>query len=86
MRKNIDFSLNVAICDDLPVICKELERLVDMAFSSMNFTYSYLSFSSGNSLLHHLKQKVHSFQIYLLDIEMDGIDGLETAEKIREQD
>ena len=76
----------MGIGDDQSIGGDELEQLVDEAFEGGSYAYSYQSFSSGNALLQHLEHDPGSFQIYLLDIEMEGLNGLETAQQIRRQD
>ncbi|MGC6768217.1 LytR/AlgR family response regulator transcription factor [Enterococcus sp. LJL128] len=79
-------SLHIAICDDQHIICEALAHLVDIAFLGTDYEYSYHSFLSGEHLLAHLNSGNHAFQVYLLDIEMEGIDGMKTAEQIRKKD
>lgn len=78
--------MNIAICDDNIYDSSHLESLVDMAFYGNTRDYDCEVFSTGDSLLEYLNKNPLAFQIYLLDIEMDGKDGVQTAREIRAQD
>lgn len=78
--------MNVAICDDDMQAAILMEMLVDEAFGHDSNTYNCKVFLSGDDLMQYLDQHLPEFQIYLLDIEMAGIDGLQIASRIREKD
>lgn len=78
--------MNIAICDDDPVMAGQIEKLVDQVFHGDTRSYSAEVFFSGDELLDFLVQQPGFFQMYLLDIEMEGTDGLETAGQIRAAD
>ena len=68
--------LSVAICDDERIITEEIYRKL----INLRSDYSVDLYDSGQSLLN--SQKV--YDLILLDIEMPGIDGMKTAEQLRE--
>lgn len=74
--------MNVAICDD----DINVANLIDDILSNM-FVMEFSSdvFLSGGDLLRCLQSGSH-YNIYLLDIEMPGQNGIEIASVIREQD
>lgn len=76
--------MRIAICDD----CKESLALLEEVVEKINVRDAEIDcFYSGDSLLNYLmKNKDFYYQIYLLDIEMPGINGLDAAKKIREID
>lgn len=78
--------MNIAICDDNVYAVSRLEELVENVFQSYLGSYSCEIFDSGNALLSYLEANPRHFQLYLLDIEMPGIDGLATAQRIRAED
>lgn len=72
----------IGVCDDEVIIRKDLIRLCEV-FKQTNLSdIEIVCFSSGEEVL-KCKQPI---DILLLDIQMTGMDGLQTAEKIREND
>lgn len=78
--------MNIAICDDDRLMSGQIENLVNQVFHGETSKFNTEVFFSGDSLLSFLTQSPNYFQMYLLDIEMAGTDGLATAAKIREAD
>lgn len=73
--------MNIAIVDDERVFLKELHDKIDTLGMS---DYRVYEFESGESFLSKFEKG--KFDIIILDVEMPCINGLETAEKIRESD
>ncbi len=73
--------MNIAIVDDERIFLKELHNKIDSLGMS---DYKVYEFESGESFLSIFEKG--KFDIIILDVEMPGINGLETAEKIRESD
>ncbi|MDD3174192.1 MAG: LytTR family DNA-binding domain-containing protein [Herbinix sp.] len=72
----------VGICDDEEIIRNELIRLCEKYKASNMSDLDIKCFSSGEELI-ACKQPI---DILFLDIQMKGLNGLKTAEKIREND
>lgn len=70
--------ITIAICDDEKIIAEQIKRLASV-FSRKNMETSILCFSCGEELLRYDK----SIDILFLDIQMEGMDGMETARKLR---
>lgn len=72
----------VGICDDESIIRNELLQLCEKFKSSTLTDLNIVTYSSGDELI----ACKHPLDILFLDIQMKGINGLKTAEKIRESD
>ncbi len=73
--------IRIAICDDENYMSAQIRTLVSAFFRRKNTEISIRQFSCGEELLQYDKQ----IDILFLDIQMKGIDGMETARKLRGQ-
>lgn len=71
--------MNIAICDDESRIREGIKSILEKAFPET----SIRDFPSGQKLLEEVGEN-YLPDIVLLDIAMDGMDGMETARKLRE--
>lgn len=69
--------LNIAICDDEITIREQIKNLIE----KQELNYTLKIFSSGQELIEAKLQ----FDIIFLDIQMEGINGIEAARKLRER-
>ena len=74
--------LKIAICDDEEKERKKIESILNNFALKYDVDIKIISYSSGNNLLSDKKE----FDLIFLDVEMDDINGIETAEKIRATD
>ena len=75
--------LKIAVCDDNRT---DMERL-ESAFDTIRMPgVSYEVYFSAAELLAYQKKHSESYNLYILDIEMPGISGLELAKAIRQTD
>lgn len=73
--------MNIAICDDEKVFLKQLHTKIN----SLKIHNCQISeFTSGQELLSNFVKGM--YEIVILDVEMPGLNGLETAERIRQTD
>lgn len=73
--------MNIAICDDEKVFLNELHRKInDMKLPDCNI----FEFSSGKELLKGFVKGM--YEVIILDVEMPELNGLQTAERIRQVD
>lgn len=77
--------MNIAICDDDITVLGLLEKIIDECFMGDGRLYQCDAYTSGDELLKYYEQQ-SNYQIFLLDIEMPGRNGLEVATRIREND
>lgn len=71
--------LRIAICDDEVKDIESIKELTINLLDSLQLTYEIETFSDGFLLL----DSIISFDIILLDIEMDSINGIEVARRLR---
>lgn len=71
--------INIAVCDDEKYMSEKLERMIKDFCSRKNIDISVFKYSSGEELLRSNQE----IDILFLDIGMQGIDGIETAKRLR---
>lgn len=72
--------LSLAICDDNELFLQELSNHIRTILIPLGHEYALSSFTSGVQLLNS-----GFFDIIFLDVRMEGIDGIETAQKLRDR-
>lgn len=77
--------MNIAICDDDIKMLGLLEQIVFECFNGDLQQFVCESFTSGEELISYIQKNI-GFQIYIMDIEMKEINGLQTAAQIRAVD
>lgn len=75
----------IAICDDSATDRQFVSDLIDKWAAKSGNTVQTRAFSSAESFLFHYSEE-SDFDILLLDIEMDGIDGVSLARDVRTAD
>lgn len=71
--------IKIAVVDDEINQIQKIEQIVSQFFKQKEIQISIDTFNNGESLL----KKDFSYDIIFLDIMMDGIDGIETAQRFR---
>lgn len=75
--------LKIGVCDDHPLYINQLSKIIKEISSSNNIDVDITSFESGESLVDFCSKHTNHFDILFLDILMNGINGITTAERIR---
>lgn len=78
-----DVILKIAICDDED---NSISILSDYINKIKNYNVNITEFKSGEDLLQEYEKSNEKYDIIFLDMEMEQMNGIETANKIREQD
>lgn len=73
--------LSIAVCDDEVIECCSMARKIKEILEEMKIPCMIRQFRSGGELL----QALESFDIIFLDIIMQGLDGMKTAQIFREK-
>ncbi len=83
IRKNRERKmLNIAVLDDEAAYIDRICRITETCMEWMGMEYKIHVYEKGRDVLDELKRGV-CFDIYLLDIQLPDVDGLETAKQIR---
>lgn len=75
--------LNIVICEDEIEQQEILKDYLEQILNEINIKYEILIFNSGEELFNNYSENI---DIFLLDIQMDGLNGMEVARKIRQID
>lgn len=70
----------IGICDDDPIFIKYIERLFSEAYQEIEF----LEYFSGEELIRDI-QKRTAYDLVIIDVQLPGMDGNETAKEFRKQ-
>ena len=74
----------IAICDDDKGELEYVERIIEKSFDRKNVQSAYKAYTSAKTLLEDNQQE--PFDLVFLDLDMPGINGMETAENIGMQE
>lgn len=73
----------IAICDDENILISDLKALLTRYAEETGREFCFFEFNDGLHLLNHYQP---DFDLIFMDIKMETMDGLETAEEIRRND
>ena len=73
--------LSIAVCDDEILVCSQIAKQIEAALKGLCMPCRICQFNSGRELLESSGQ----FDLVFLDIMMQELDGMKTAELFREK-
>ena len=76
--------IKICICDDDNEVINTIEQLIYNSNYKNQISTDY--YNSGERLLSCIKSRTLKYNIFLLDIELSGINGIELAREIRKKD
>ncbi len=82
-RKVSNIAYRIAICDDDESFVRLLTDQVSELVRERGVDFDIAAFPSGEALLNHINEKSAAFDLFLLDIYMMEINGMDTAKAIR---
>ena len=82
MPENLNLKLQIAVCDDEPMDRQQAEMLTTDIMTAEGLAYSLSGYESATALLTAI-QGGAQFHILLLDVMMEGLDGMELAAALR---
>lgn len=74
--------LKIAVCDDEQIFCNELKNIISTYMLEKQICYEIDLFRSGKDFVRHGAEMI-KYQIIFLDINMDDLNGIETAKALR---
>lgn len=74
--------LRIAICDDEQFYREKMRMLLERYFKKCGLPYEILTFTSGEDFLKQCENRV-KYDIVFMDISMEKLDGMQTAQQIR---
>lgn len=75
--------MHIAVCDDDQKDCKEIDSILKECCGEAGVLYDREIFEDSVELIDEVERGIY-YDIFLLDIEMPKINGLELAAKIRD--
>lgn len=75
--------MRIAVCDDEKLMLDKMKLCLEKYMQEKEFRADISYYESGEELLKNIYDKI---DIYILDVEMKELNGIETAKKIRELD
>lgn len=78
--------LQIGICDDMSDVRMKLRALLERLLEAQSVQCQIFEFSSGEGLLSWYAKHGGELDLVFLDIEMGGMNGMEAAKALREQD
>ena len=84
MQEIVRPQLHIAVCDDEASDCQQIAELVNQTLLEEGLSCRITSYESGTGLLSAI-QNGAQFQILLLDVMMDELDGMALAAALREK-
>ena len=75
--------IKIAICEDEKEQQDLLKTHINQIFKDLPIKYSLYTFNSGEELLKNYPKNI---DVFLIDIQLNEINGMDTARKIRETD
>lgn len=81
----LDNMIRIGICDDFREVLQVHKKMTARIMQRIGINAEIRCFLSGEELLCEIDQK-GSMDILLMDMEMQGMNGVETARKIRDRD
>lgn len=74
--------LRIAICDDEQFYREKIQMLLKRYFKTCSLPYEISTFVSGEDFLRQCENRV-TYDIVFMDISMEELDGMQTAQQIR---
>ena len=74
--------VSIAVLDDEAVYVDRVKKITEACMKQMNAQYGFRSYEKAQDILEDLKNGIY-YDLYLLDVQLADINGLEVARQIR---
>ena len=74
--------VNIAVLDDEAIYIDHIKEITDTCMQQMNLEYRIHVYDEGQDVLDDLENNIY-YDIYLLDVRLPDINGLEVAKMLR---
>ena len=78
--------INFIVCEDNKIILQKNVDIINKTMFKNNINYRVYQFTSDTDMLQELIKKDMGEKIYILDIELDNVSGIDIARDIRKND
>ena len=78
--------VNFIVCEDNKIILQKNVDIINKTMFNTNLDYRIYQFTSNTKDLQNIIKNNIDEKIYILDIELDNISGIDIARQIREKD
>ncbi len=75
--------IRIAICEDEEQVMDLLVQSLKMSFSAQGVTAHFERYAQGADLLEKIEEESGRYDVYFLDIEMPGMNGIELCRRAR---
>lgn len=76
--------LKICLCDDDLQMLGKFTNKNEKWLNMNEYMFQIQTFNSGEHLIFYMEEEPNQFDIIILDIIMGGLDGIETAKKLRQ--
>lgn len=76
--------INVVLCDDDSEFLEYIKKTIDRISFENKIDINIKTYLSGESMLFDLEDSIYDIDVMFLDVFMKELDGVETAEKLRQ--
>lgn len=78
--------IKVCVCDDDEIIANKISSIIDRISEERNINIKKDVYYNGNALLQSIENDNSYYDLIFLDIEMEDVNGIETAKRLRLRD
>ena len=74
--------IRIAVLDDDPMYIERIRQITETCMRQLEMRYEIHDYETGQSVLDDLRKEIY-YDLYLLDVQLPDMNGLEVAKRIR---